>query len=110
MKPYPKPVKKEKPKPSKIKPRSDKRAKQEREYLKMLPKFFEENPICQVNGCNLESSQCHHKKGRLGALLTNKKYFMAVCAEHHEKIETQPNWAKANGYSLSRLQPLKKTE
>lgn len=103
MNPYPKPVKKEKPKPKKIKPRSDKRAKQEREYSAMLPQFFLDNPICQVKGCGKESQQAHHRAGRLGVMLLRKEYWLAVCAECHDRIERNPNWAKANGYSLGRL-------
>lgn len=103
MNPYPKLVKKDKPKPSKIKPRSDKRAKQESEYSEKAKAYLIANPICEVKECNKESIQTHHKKGRIGKLLTDERYFFAVCAECHHKIETSPNWAKANGYSLGRL-------
>jgi hypothetical protein len=110
MKPYPKPVKKEKPKAKPIKPRSDKRAKQERLYSKQRKEYLEENPICRFEGCNLEATSTHHPEGRIGHRLNDKDKFIGLCMEHHEYIERNPNFAKANGYSLSRLQPLNKTE
>jgi hypothetical protein len=39
----------------------------------------------------------------LGKLLYDERYFMAVCKEHHRIIEDNPDAAKQNGYSLSRL-------
>jgi hypothetical protein len=110
MRPYPKPVKKEKPKAKPIKPRSDKRAKQEREYLKKRKAYLAKNRFCKFKGCRLEATTIHHPLGRLGDLLTDESNFIGMCFEHHEYIERNPNFAKANGYSLSRLQPLNKTE
>lgn len=87
----------------KIRPRSKKRAAQEREYSKLRVQFLIKNQWCQVEGCYRLSSQCHHKKGRIGDLLTDERYFLAVCSYHHQAIELDPQWAKEKGYSLSRL-------
>lgn len=104
MKPYPKPVKKEKNKPSKIKPRSDKRAKQERQYLNHDRKeYLAENPFCKFKGCGLEATDIHHMRGKIGKRLNDKRFFLGLCREHHSYIEVRPNFAKANGYSLGRL-------
>jgi|SRR6478609_247764 len=103
MNPYPKPVKTEKKKPTKIKPRSDKRAKEYAEYRPIRNEFMLENPICQFKGCGRESTDNHHQKGKIGRLLIDKRWFLAVCREHHDFLEANPNWAKANGYSLGRL-------
>ncbi len=103
MKPYPKPQKKEKPKTSKIKPRSDKRARQEREYEKKRKEYLQDNPVCKFKGCNLEATTIHHPKGRLGKLLTDETNFLGLCMDHHLFVENNPNYAKANGYSLGRL-------
>lgn len=59
--------------------------------------------MCQVDGCCRYAQEVHHRKGRLGDLLTDTKYFLAVCGICHNKIELQPKWAKENGYSVSRL-------
>jgi len=103
MNPYPKPEKRDKKKPCKIKLRSDKRARQEREYSKKRKEYLIDHPICEVLGCFAKSTEVHHKKGRIGDLLTDERYFMAVCNAHHRVIELNPIWAKNNGYSLNRL-------
>lgn len=110
MNPYPKPEKKEKNPKAKIKPRSDKRAKQEREYSKKRLAYLKANPICKFKGCRLEATTVHHSKGRIGKLLTDERHFIGLCMEHHEYIELNPNFAKANGYSKSRLTALNKSE
>lgn len=93
----------EEKKPIKIKPSSQKRQKQNREYAKVRKQFLIEHPRCQVKGCNQVSTECHHQKGRIGDLLINSTYFLAVCHDHHVLIECDPEFAKEQGYSQSRL-------
>ena len=69
--------------------RSKKRAKQEHEYSKKQLLFLENNPTCQVRGCESSATEVHHKKGRIGDLLTDERYFLAVCRPHHLYIENQ---------------------
>jgi hypothetical protein len=42
-------------------------------------------------------------KGRIGDLLTDRRYMLPVSDRGHKKIELNPDWAKEMGYSLSRL-------
>lgn len=96
-----------------IRRRSKKRAKQEREYKEVRDMFLLDNPICVPHGDispidiytfgEIEATTVHHKKGRIGSLLTDSRYFLACCMECHEFIERNPRWAKEHGYSLSRL-------
>lgn len=86
-----------------IRPRSRKRANQEREYSKLRRKFLIENPVCQVEGCGCEATDVHHRGGRIGKRLTDVSLFMAVCRSHHNYIELHPQEAKAKGFSISRL-------
>ena len=65
--------------------------------------FLESLIFCQVKGCKGLATEVHHKKGRIGKLLTDIRYFLGVCRECHNKIELNPTWAKENGYSLNRL-------
>lgn len=88
-----------------IRKRSLKRAKQEREYAKLRFAYLNIFRLCQVCGCAY-SSEVHHKKGRIGELLTDTRFFLAVCHTCHQKIELFPDWAKEKGYSLSRLTTL----
>lgn len=93
----------------KIKPRARRRVKQESEYTKAKKEYLEEHPDCEC--CIREQNEIinpattiHHKKGRIESLLCDKTYFLAACFDCHEFIEKNPEWAKQNGYSLSRLQ------
>jgi hypothetical protein len=96
-----KPEKQEKKKPTKIKPRSDKRAKEETVYLR-LRKVFLEGKTCQCEGCNNKATTVHHKMGRLGKLLCDIRFWLAACMDCHTKIENHPEWAYEMGYSLLR--------
>ena len=96
----PKPEPKQKKKPKRIKPLSEKRAEQNKEYLTLI-KVFLQGKICPITG--QKATQVHHKKGRTGKLLTDVKYFLAVSAEGHKKIEENPVWAKEMGYSVNRI-------
>ena len=88
---------------TKIKHRSSKRQKQEAEYSRLRPLYLEENPFCKVDGCRKIANQVHHKAGRIGYLLLHVPWWLAVCEKCHPKIEENPEWAKAKGYSLNRI-------
>ena len=97
LKPEPSPKKKRK----RIAFRSKKRAAQEREYTKLKNKYLEDNPKCEV--CNKLATEIHHKRGRVGDLLTDVGHFLAVDSRCHQSIENNPTWAKERGYSLDRI-------
>lgn len=92
---------------TRIKPRSNKRAKQEVEYLKVRKEYLATQENCEVcinEGQHVNTaSQIHHKSGRIGDLLTNKRLFLAVCQDCHQQVESDPLWSKLNGYSIDRL-------
>ena len=71
-------------------------------YKILRDDFLKDHFVCEVCFKN-PATDVHHKKGRLGELLTLVRYFLAVCRSCHTKIETNPKWAKENGYSESRL-------
>lgn len=82
------------------------------EYKKAREEFLLTHDHCEValEGClapyptfDREFLQVHHKKGRIGSLLTDQKYFLCVCGVCHRFLEDNSQWAKDNGYSLSRL-------
>lgn len=88
---------------SKIAPRSKKRIAQEKIYSQLRKAFLnkEENRICPIMGTR--ATTIHHKKGKIGDLLTDTRYWVALSMEGHVFVEQNPNWAKENGYSLNRL-------
>lgn len=86
--------------------RSPKRAKQEREYLKERTAFLLSSQQCQAklpNICTRKATEVHHKKGRIGYLLTYVPFWLPVCRSCHEWIENNPNEAKELGFSMNRL-------
>lgn len=87
----------------KISLKSVKRMAEERLYLKKKKEYLTAHIRCEVKGCNRVSEDVHHKKGRVGKLLYDERYFLAVCRDHHTLIECSPDWAIENGYSLKRL-------
>jgi hypothetical protein len=103
--PQPKPEKTAKTPKKPIRKFGVKRAIKNREYLKLRKEYLELNPICQARepGCTYEATTIHHKKGRLGSLLTDFNNFLGVCMGCHQIIERAPIYAKKKGYSLDRL-------
>jgi len=86
-----------------IKKVSDKRKKQKAEYQLKRILFLREphNQKCPVTG--KPTTDVHHMKGRIGNLLLDERYWIALSREGHKYIEENPEWAKENGYSLNRL-------
>ena len=90
---------------AKIKARSDKRAKEEREYLRESRPWLAERPLCEsrlephnLGGpCILATSEVHHKAGRVGFLLLYKPLWLAVCAGCHRWITDNGKAAQARG-------------
>tara|TARA_R110000744_G_scaffold195512_2_gene314591 strand:+ start:650 stop:1078 length:429 start_codon:yes stop_codon:yes gene_type:complete len=72
-------------------------------YSKLKKAFLAlpENKFCPITG--KAADQIHHKKGRIGSLLLDTRFWLAVSHDGHRKIEEKPDWAKEMGYSLSRL-------
>lgn len=66
-----------------------------------------ENKFCpvikQLQNIEVLATTIHHKKGRIGKLLLDTRYWVALSMEGHEYVENNPIWAKENGYSLNRL-------
>lgn len=86
----------------KIKPRSDARAVQEREYTVLARQYKKEHPVCER--CKSKSTtDVHHKKGRIGKLLTMVEHFIGLCHWCHVWAENNPEQAKNEGISESRL-------
>ena len=103
----PSPMKRKKP----LNKVSAKRAKENREYARLRKEFLEEHPFCRVCLSNVglgrlnqpfahPSTQVHHK-ARRGKFLLRTDTWLAVCDFHHDYIEKNGNWARANGWLLT---------
>jgi hypothetical protein len=78
---------------------SERRKLEEKEYSKLRKVFLEENPVCQAKRCKEAATEVHHK-GRRGKNYLRVELFMAVCRQHHDKIEKNGLWAKTMGYTI----------
>lgn len=87
--------------------RSDKRAKEERLYSIISKQYLKDHPKCEANIKGVcsgnPSNQVHHRAGRIGELLLDTKYFLAVEFNCHRYIEDNIAWAKEQGFSVTRL-------
>ena len=94
-----------------IRARSTKTARRDREYTADAREFLAENPECQAGpvllpsaGCTGGSEQVHHMAGRVGALMLDRRYWRALCARCHGWVTDHPAEARAAGLSLHRNQ------
>lgn len=108
----PKPIKKQRVKPSKDKEKVQRKYDQSLAYKEARLEFLETKDHCEVGlpDClvpypiyDKSQLQVHHKAGRMGNFLTNKKYFLCVCQNCHRYLEDHPAWAMSNEYSVSRF-------
>lgn len=87
----------------KIKPISDKQSSRLKAYRIARDAYMNVYTTCEFPECNNKSTDLHHGSGRVGDLLTNTKYFVALCRLHHDWVELHPNEAKELGLSFNRL-------
>ena len=83
-----------------IRPVSKRRQKDNKEYTRLRKEFLAHYSICEVTTCLKKATQVHHK-ARRGKFYLRADTWLPVCAEHHQQIEENGEWAKANGYTLT---------
>jgi len=83
---------------------SEKHKKLLAEYRIVRDQYMRGHTLCDARlyGCSNYATDLHHKCGRTGKLLTDVRYFMAVCRSCHNAIEREPEMAKEKGFSLTR--------
>jgi hypothetical protein len=87
-----------------IKSVSTKKLSELKEYRVVRDRYLADNKVCQHPDCKNLSEDLHHAKGRVGSLLTDVRFFKALCRKCHRWVEDNPDQAKALGLSLSRLE------
>ncbi len=99
--------------PLKIPKISKKWHKRNLQYQKARKEYLKDHCCCEakLTGCTIPNQnydnigiQIHHRAGRIGDNLFDKKNFLAVCFNCHNYIELNVEWAILNGFSVSRLQ------
>ena len=84
---------------TRLKPISNKRRTQLRDYYILRKDFLRQNPVCEICKRN-KPWDVHHQKGRNGRLLLNDFYWLAVCRGCHDLIHEHPAWAREQGYII----------
>jgi hypothetical protein len=94
---------------TRIKPRSVKMTAKMKTYNVLRKEFLTDNPVCQcviagkrLECCQYEATDIHHKKGKLGEMLNDARYWMALCRLCHCHIEKERTWAMEHGFLISR--------
>ena len=84
---------------------SDKQKKNIAEYAIVRLAYLNTHPDCEANleGCMKSSTEIHHKKGRDRDLLTDQKYFMAICRSCHQKTEIMGEEVYQKGLKIKRI-------
>lgn len=87
----------------KIAPISLKKAKELKIYRIERDRYFKEHPICEFPGCASRKITLHHRRGRCGTLLTDRRYFCSLCLKHHNYVNEHNEEAQKLGFVESRL-------
>lgn len=87
----------------KIAPISAKRAQELKLYRVERDIHFKEKPICEFPGCTSRDITLHHKRGRCGKYLTDRRYFCSLCPKHHTYVNEHNDEAMEMGLVESRL-------
>ncbi len=90
-------------KPKPISPISNSRKEALKRYRRLRDKYFLDHPVCEFPECNSKNITLHHMRGRIGAFLTDKRYFKSLCMKHHRFVEENPLEAIKLGLSQKRL-------
>jgi hypothetical protein len=86
-----------------IKSVSDKKLVELKQYRLLRDEYLATHKVCENPNCSNPSEDLHHAKGRVGGLLTDTRYFKALCRKCHRWVEENPTDAKSMGLSFSRL-------
>lgn len=90
---------------TKIKRRSDKRAKEERNYSKEIKEWKKQNTVCaaRLEMCTVWTEDVHHIGGRQNNKLLDKENWLPVCRNCHEWITKNSKQAIELGLSKMRI-------
>ncbi len=87
---------------SRLRKVSKKRAQELKVYHALRSKFLERHPVCQIGrgliGCTNLSNDVHHRKGRVGKQLLDRRSWIAVCRPCHARLHDHPKEARKMGW------------
>ena len=74
---------------------SDRRREQLKAYMAVRAEYMAANPMCC--NCGKRASDIHHRRGKIGGLLTDTRFFSSVCRKCHDFIHDNPAKARELG-------------
>lgn len=86
-----------------IRPVSETMAANLAKYRTKRDRYFKDHPVCEFPGCRSRKITLHHKRGRVGAFLTDIRYFCSLCGFHHTWVNEHNKEAAKMGLVESRL-------
>lgn len=89
--------------PKPISKQSDKEKKRQVAYMALRKTYMEQHDKCMFKDCNIQSTECHHIRGRGKEYMLDTSEWMAVCSEHHRYIHDNDKECRELGYLKSRL-------
>lgn len=94
----------EKEKPAPIAKVGDKRKEENKKYDKISKELKKHHSTCQVKSPNCINSpvHIHHKKGRIGKLLTDPNHLIVACDPCNSYIEDNHAWAEEHGFKVTK--------
>jgi hypothetical protein len=84
-----------------IRRRSARMVKLMKEYNKQKALFLNEHPMCAVFPY-VPATEIHHKKGRLGSLLLDERFWLPVSLVGHTYIHNNPALSYEQGWMIKR--------
>lgn len=84
---------------------SENKKAEDKVYASIRKVFLDNHKVCEAKilRCLNQSTEVHHKKGRVGKNYLDVHTFLALCSNCHRWIETHPESSKEHGYSIDRL-------
>ncbi len=78
------------------------KAVEHRKYLKLKTEILngrdgDYGTLCEMEDCLRTAEDVHHMRGRVGKMLTDRRYLMAICRTCHTWIHDHAKAARALG-------------
>lgn len=84
--------------------RSKRQAKRDQAYAVVrVQALIRDGGRCQRYGCCAEATDVHHRRGRVGADLTDLELLVSLCRACHDEVHANPAWAYRVGLMLRRV-------
>ena len=74
---------------------SKSKAKEYRKWIVIKKGILERAPFCEIADCMNHSIEVHHMRGRVGAMLTDPRYLIAICRRCHDWIHSNMKASRA---------------